>query len=455
MPHEKYPIKTKKRAEKIRSAIDRWNEQLAADDRQDKYREMKKDPFVFYRGTNHIFWADFAADPRLSRFGDRYTRTWLQGDLHVENFGAFANDKGAEVYDINDYDEAVIADYQYDLWRMAISIVLDARQDKHSKLSDQDQEEVIDAFASSYLDQLRFYVENSGEDTIIFDASNTDGPDGPLATFLKDLKKESSRAKMLDDWTQLAGGERRFNLADSKGKLAAVSDSRRNEILGGMKRYEDQLVKKQSYPSGYFTVKDIARRLSAGTGSLGVQRFYVLIAGADDSPQSARILDIKRQLQPTAYHFLSSLDRADYEKFLSEFHGHDGRWHEAAYRAMAKYTDDHLGWMELSDGFYSVRERSFIREAFDTKGLNRAEFVGLAKQWGKILATDHSRALAAFDIEYLKTGRQYKPRDPEFKEQVVAKTEKPHDNDAFKELVLRVAFSYANQVEADWDAFRK
>ena len=231
-----------------------------------------------------MFWEDFAADTRLGQFGNEFTRTWLQGDLHVENFGAFGNDEGEVVYDINDYDEAVIADYQYDLWRMAVSIVLVARQDDNTKLSDKDQAEVIDAFASSYLDQLRSYVKKDGsEDTMVFDASNTDGP---LAAFLKDPKKKRSRVKMLDDWTELAGGGRRFDLAGSKGKLVDVSDSRRSEILQGIGEYEATLVKRpKNHRSGYFEVKDVARRLLAGTGSLGVQRFYVLIAGADHCPR--------------------------------------------------------------------------------------------------------------------------------------------------------------------------
>ena len=441
------------RAAKVQSAIDGWNDQLASDDRREKYDKMKSSAFIFYRGTNHLFWEDFAGDKRLSRFGDEFTRTWLQGDLHAENFGAFGNDEGEVVYDINDYDEAVIADYQYDLWRMAVSIVLVARQDENAKLSDKDQAAVIDAFASSYLDQLRFYVKKDGsEDTMVFDASNTGSP---LVEFLKDPKKRSSRAKMLDDWTQLAGGGRRFNLAGSKGKLADVSDSRRSEILQGMRDYEATLVKQpKNHRSGYFEVKDVARRLAAGTGSLGVQRFYVLIAGADDSPQSNRILDIKQQLGPTAYHFLSSQDRAEYEWLLKKYLGRDARWHEAAYRAMAKYTDDHLGWMKLSDGFYSVRERSIFQEAFPTKGLGRAEFVGLAEQWGKILATDHSRALTAFNSEYPEgSDRQFMPRVPRFKQEVGAKTANRHNE--FRALVRKVAFDYAKQVEADWDAFRK
>ncbi len=436
------------RAAQMRSAIDHWNGQLAAGDRREKYERMKSSAFVFYRGTNHLFWEDFAGDSRLNHFGDAGTRTWLQGDLHVENLGAFGNDEGVVVYDINDYDEAVIADYQYDLWRMAVSIVLVARQD--DELSRREQGKVIDAFAASYLDQLRHYSESGGEEIMVFDSLHTSGK---LAAFLNKLKDKASRARMLDQWTHLVGLERRFDLADNQGKLAAVSAATCNEIIEAMGRYVSDLARKpDSFHAGYFAVRDVAQRLSAGTGSLGVNRFYVLIAGADESPQSNRILDIKRQLKPTAYHFLS--DQHEYDEFLHSFPGQDAKWHEAAYRAMAKDTDDHLGWMELSDGFYSVRERTFFQDTFDTEGLDRDDFVEIAQQWGRVLATDHARAPAAFDMEFSGTvpGQPFRPRVPGFKEQVVART--AGRDDELQALVCEVAFSYADQVKADWKAFK-
>ncbi len=58
-------------------------------------------------------------------------------------------------------------------------------------------------------------------------------------------------------------------------------------------------------------------------------------------------------------------------------------------------TDDHL---ELSDGFYSVRERSFTKENLDLTELDsRKRFAKLAQQWGMIIATDHARAMTDFD----------------------------------------------------------
>ncbi len=78
---------------------------------------MASRPFAFYRGTNRLFWQDLAADDRLTHPGDFDTnksRTWLAGDAHIANLGAFADSREKVVYGLNDFDEAIIGDYRYD-----------------------------------------------------------------------------------------------------------------------------------------------------------------------------------------------------------------------------------------------------------------------------------------------------------------------------------------------------
>ena len=112
----------------VLEALAEHNKHLTDVERTAKYNKMAQSAFRFYRGTNHLFWADFSGDERLQRFSSSQTRIWLQGDLHSENYGAYHNDSGDIIYSLNDFDDAVVADYQFDLWRMAVSIVLVARQ---------------------------------------------------------------------------------------------------------------------------------------------------------------------------------------------------------------------------------------------------------------------------------------------------------------------------------------
>lgn len=50
--------------------------------------------------------------------------TWIQGDMHMDNFGAFQNETGAIVFDVNDFDEGYVGSYLYDVIRMSVSISL-------------------------------------------------------------------------------------------------------------------------------------------------------------------------------------------------------------------------------------------------------------------------------------------------------------------------------------------
>lgn len=452
---ELIPPTDEPRAVRVIAALNKHNSGLSPENRHAKYENMKKSAFFFYRGTNHLFWEDFAGDNRLFGFGGSRERTWLQGDLHVENFGAFGNDEGVVVYDINDFDEAVIADYQYDVWRMAVSMVLVAQQ--LGKLSQKQQDEVLDAFALSYLEALADFCQNGGERETIFDIANTSGR---LKKLLEKVEEENTRDKMLEKWAP-AG---RFLVDKNGDKLAKIerTDPLFVEILAGIERYRmDSLARMpEGADDGYFQVRDIAHRLGAGTGSLGTPRYYVLIRGVDDTFETDRILDVKRQSRPIAYQYLPGDELLAYRFFTREMPGQDAIWHAAAYRAMAKDTDDHLGWMELADGFYSVRELSFHKEGIDVdEDLDsKKRFSELAGQWGRVLATAHARALTDFDDDFPQFDLREQLFRPEggqkaFKCQVTKRT--AGKQDTFSQLVKEIAFGYAEQVTADWTTFRE
>ena len=88
-----------------------------------KYRKMAADPHAFYRGTACLFYADVTAgeDPFCD---ERSGRIWIHGDLHVENFGTYLNSDGRLVFDINDFDEAYLGRFTWDLQRFAASLAL-------------------------------------------------------------------------------------------------------------------------------------------------------------------------------------------------------------------------------------------------------------------------------------------------------------------------------------------
>lgn len=406
-----------------------FDQDLTPADRSSKHSKMAASAFSFFRGTNYLFWSDLGGDRRLRRFGNDQTRTWIQGDLHAENFGAYQNSAHHIAYSINDFDESIVTDYQYDLWRMAISLVIIARD---NAIQPKRWVEIIDAFTSAYLTEIAALVGNDRETQIFFTAENTYGK---LDDFLHAVAENNSREQMLTQWTTPVQRSRRFDL--SSDKLQAVTETERAAILAALPDYGKTLAGQLNYSKTHFRVMDVARRVNAGTGSLGTPRYYVLIAGRNASDR--RILDLKRQTKPTAYTYIRQSERHHYDTHFTN----DAERHAIAYRATTLHTDNYLGWICLPDGVYSVRERSPYKATFDTTILKKPKALRkLSEQWGKILATCHSRADQNYDAAIV-------PHSFESEVQAIvhgAETD-------FCQLVRDIALSYADVVFRDWQTF--
>jgi uncharacterized protein (DUF2252 family) len=187
----------------------------------------------------------------------------------------------------------------------------------------------------------------------------------------------------------------------------------------------------------YFAVKDIARRLDAGIGSLGVRRYYMLIEGPTASHDDDIILDVKQQGTPTGAAFLAD------GSSQAGWYASPAERVVRAQQALLANADDHLGWLELDGVSYSVRERSPWDETFDVADLRSSDaFKALAEQWGTILATAHARADEDFDADFIPFSVD---------DEVEAVIDGNHDE--VRALVWSVASTYAGQVEADYQVF--
>src|SRR5271156_6377025 len=87
-----------------------------------KWQRMAVSPFGFFRGAVAVMAADLAVLPHTGIF------TQLCGDAHVRNLGAYAAPDGRLVFDINDFDETIRGPFEWDLKRMAASLVLAGRE---------------------------------------------------------------------------------------------------------------------------------------------------------------------------------------------------------------------------------------------------------------------------------------------------------------------------------------
>lgn len=420
------------RASHVVDAITAHDTGLSAAVRREKYTAMQSAVSAFYRATPYLFFADLGTSTLLSSFGGSTTLTFLQGDTHPDNFGAFDNRDGTIVYDLNDSDESVIGDYQLDLWRLSASLVLLARENGGFSAADEDA--IVDACSGGYLDALASYVGSDDERTRTWTADNAYGL---LDDFLAGVAGDS-RKKLLDKYTTGTGG-RRFDL--SNPDLAAVPDSVARELTGALPAYGATLSGGLGYSGSYFRVKSVAQRLHAGLSSLGTPRYYLLIEGPSSSDKDDRILDLKAESAPAAFVNLSPLARA---KTDAASGGDAAVRVNLGTHALGYRVDDHAGTLEALGLRFFVRERSPYKETFDTSQLTTlTRITKLAEQWGAVLATAHARADRDFSAALI-------PYD--FEAEVMAKI--GSGGSLFKAHVRQIAQRQAYQAQADYQSFR-
>jgi uncharacterized protein (DUF2252 family) len=238
-----------------------------------KYAKMAQNPFIFLRGACPLF---YEALPDSPLFVDA-PLAWCCGDLHFENFGSYKGDNRLVYFDINDYDEAALAPVTWDLVRLLTSIqcgveALRATRAEALAVS----QSCVEAYRTAFINGKPLWVE---QETSV----------GLVNKLLTDLQGRK-RAAFLDKRT-VRQGSRRTLKVDGVKALAA-SDEQKKTVI----EFMDQFAALQPTP-GFFEVLDVGRRI-AGTGSLGVTRYVVLVEGKG-SPDGNYLLDIK-EARPSA-----------------------------------------------------------------------------------------------------------------------------------------------------------
>ncbi len=153
---------------------DAFADLMTADPRafRGKYRKMAADPFAFYRGAACLFYADMTAT-KDSWADERTSAVWIHGDLHAENFGTYMNSDGRLVFDVNDFDEAYIGHFSWDLRRFVASLGLLGWQ---KALPEDAVRKLVAAYLRAYLAQVNHYVESADDDDFALHLGNTEGP---------------------------------------------------------------------------------------------------------------------------------------------------------------------------------------------------------------------------------------------------------------------------------------
>lgn len=249
------------------SQIEHFNAGRDPERLQLKLAAMRASPFAFLRGSCHLFYAGMA------RGGVHKTapQGWICGDLHFENFGSYLGDNGLAYFDINDFDESALAPLTWDLVRFLASVEVGA---KALQVGEAKARRLCAAFVEAYADALAlgkpYWVER-------------DTATGLVRDLMSDLRCRD-HASFIAKRTHVKGRHR--VLTTDGDKALPASDKQRARVETFLQGFA-----KTDPDRRLHGVLDVARRI-AGTGSLGVERYVILMRG-DRSAERHQLLDLK------------------------------------------------------------------------------------------------------------------------------------------------------------------
>ena len=234
-----------------------------------KYATMKLDAFRFFRGTCHLFYEDLYKKNALPKS----PHVWMCGDLHIENFGSFKGSDRLVYFDLNDFDEAILSPAAWEVSRLLCSVVVAARTAAYSKVH-------IQKLTTSLLKGYAFRLQQGKGMTVETATGN-----GLIKTLLEkvETRKES---KLLKQRTSKAYGYSRLQIDNLKS--FAIHSSTKKEVLNAVK----QLLKSKTSNRKWKALDAVYR--VAGTGSIGIERYAVLVQDVITSKKL--ILDVKEAM---------------------------------------------------------------------------------------------------------------------------------------------------------------
>lgn len=343
-----------------------------------KFRKMARDPFAFYRGSACLFYADVTGDGPFAGLDERWAsgpagRVWIQGDLHAENFGTYLDSDGRLVFDVNDFDEAYVGPWTWDLRRFVASLALLCWQ---KALPDDVIAELVDTYVRAYLDQVHHYVDAVDDTEWALTLSNARG--AVLETL--GTAKLSTRFALLESVTVVEDFRRRFVSAPGVRRL---DDDERAQVLTAFDAYVDTIPQAKLATPVMLDVLDVVGRAGFGIGSAGLPAYSVLIEGFNQALDNDVVLTVKQGNE-------AAPSRVVRDERVHDFFRHHGHRTALSQRALQAHADRFLGWTELGGQGYVVSELSPYEVDLDWDDVTEPdEMAVLVEQLGRATAKIH------------------------------------------------------------------
>jgi uncharacterized protein (DUF2252 family) len=389
-----------------------------------RYGRMTESPFRFYRGAAAIMAMDLADTPRSGLTAQ------LCGDAHMLNFRLLASPERNLLFDINDFDETLPGPFEWDLKRLATSLVIAGRQ---NGFTTRQRRNIVLATVRSYREAMRAFAAMRNLD-VWYARVDAEVVRTLFATQLhkagrERLARAASKARAKDNLlafdrlTSVVDGRRRINadppLLQPIGDL--LPDVERTELEDAVRElirgYCESLPSERRALVEQFEFVDMARKV-VGVGSVGTRCWIILMLGRDE--RDPLLLQVKEAS----------------ESVLAEYVGpsrydHQGQRVVAGQRMMQAAGDIFLGWQSVT-GIDGGTRDFYVRQLYDWKGIAVAEQMTAdgMQRFGELCGHTLARAHA-------RSGDR------------IAIAEYVGGSDVLDQAVARFAEAYADQNERD------
>ncbi len=356
-----------------------------------RYGRMLVSPFTFYRGAALIMASDLAPTPRSG------LTVQCCGDAHLSNFGVFGSPERRLVFDVNDFDETLPGPWEWDVKRLATSMLIAARGNGFSA---KHQEQIVLDTAAEYRSAMRRFAA-MGNLEVWYAHLDVDDTFAQLRSQLtpalaksteQALAKVRTRSSMsaLSKLTETVEGETRIHadpplVVPLDQLLQGEERSEMFDVLHGhMRSYVKSLERPRRVLIEQFRLVDFARKV-VGVGSVGTSDWIALLLGRDD--QDPLLLQLKEAEASVLEQFVGG----------SEFANHGERV-VTGLRLMQAASDIFLGWLHIDSGLDDKPRDFYGRQLKDWKGSAEIEqmvpqaLATYGKLCGWTLARAHARS---------------------------------------------------------------
>jgi uncharacterized protein (DUF2252 family) len=378
-----------------------------------RFGRMAASPFSFFRGSAAIMAGDLATTPVSG------INVQLCGDAHLSNFGLYASAERRLVFGVNDFDETMRGPWEWDVKRLAASLVVAARE---IRLTTRQAEVAATAAAASYREHMATFAAMRHVDVwyATVDASSmTELLRSARARRTARSAQQRDHLRALGRLTEaVGGGERRIRHAPPLVLRVDDDPTVSAQIDAVMAAYRQGLPEERRVLFDRYRLADVAMKV-VGVGSVGTRCWIGLLHGRDhDDPLFLQVKEARPSVLETG---LGPAPQA-----------HQGERVVIGQRLMQAFPDVFLGWTTAPDfgRHYYVRQLQDMKGSFRIETMPAAELAAYARLCGRTLARSHARSGDAAAIAgYLGS------------------------SDTFECAVAAFSRAYADQNQRDYESF--